>query len=84
MIVGQEARSAALNDATNVIYDNKRILGRTPDDPSIQQIRKNWPFDLQHDSVGRAKIALKDSSVNQTFYPEEISAILLEKMKMIA
>lgn len=67
----------------NTVYDAKRLIGRRFDDPVIQQDMKHWPFEVINDK-GKPKIRVKYKKETKTFYPEEISSMVLGKMKEIA
>ncbi|XP_023309979.1 heat shock cognate 71 kDa protein-like [Anoplophora glabripennis] len=68
---------------TNTVYDAKRLIGRRFDDPLVQQDIKHWPFDVINDK-GKPKIRVKYKNEMKTFYPEEISSMVLAKMKETA
>lgn len=67
----------------NTVYDAKRLIGRKFDDPVVQQDIKHWPFEVIDDK-GKPKIRVKYKNENKTFYAEEISSMILGKMKEIA
>ncbi|CAG0885554.1 unnamed protein product [Darwinula stevensoni] len=61
----------------------KRLIGRRFDDPSIQNDMKHWPFTVINDN-GKPKIEVKYKGEMKAFSPEEISSMMLEKLKEIA
>ncbi|CAG0889976.1 unnamed protein product [Darwinula stevensoni] len=61
----------------------KRLIGRKFDDPSIQHDLKHWPFTVFSDG-GKPKIRVAYKGETKTFYPEEISSMVLSKMKETA
>lgn len=63
--------------------DAKRLIGRRFDDPAIQADMKHWPFDVINDD-GKPKIRVEYKGEAKTFYPEEISSMVLTKMKETA
>ncbi|UYV74514.1 Hsc70-4 [Cordylochernes scorpioides] len=63
--------------------DAKRLIGRRFDDPSVQSDMKHWPFTVISDG-GKPKIQVEYKGENKTFYPEEVSSMVLTKMKEIA
>jgi len=67
----------------NTVFDAKRLIGRRYDDPSVQSDMKHWPFHITNDG-GKPKIRVEYKSENKTFFPEEISSMVLVKMKEIA
>jgi len=78
-IVGNTAKEELYSDPSNTIYDVKRLIGRKFDEELVQKRPKSWPFKLTSDN-NTLKIELykrKKSSV----YPQEVSAIILKKLK---
>ncbi|GJQ84477.1 hypothetical protein Trydic_g15677 [Trypoxylus dichotomus] len=67
----------------NTVFDAKRLIGRKYDDPKIQQDIKHWPFKVTND-CGKPKIQVEYKGEVKTFAPEEISSMVLIKMKEIA
>ena len=68
---------------TNTIFDAKRLIGRKHDDASVQSDMKHWPFDVvNHGGLPKLKVEYKNE--DKTFTPEEISAMILTKMKETA
>ena len=49
MLVGEDAKSLLGIKGTAVIYDAKRLIGRTCDDPNVLNDKKNWPFIVKSD-----------------------------------
>jgi len=67
----------------NTVFDAKRLIGRRFDDPSVQSDMKHWPFNLINEG-GKPKIRVDYKSETKMFFPEEISSMVLVKMKEIA
>jgi len=67
----------------NTVFDAKRLIGRRYDDPAVQSDMKHWPFNIINDG-GKPKIRVEYKSESKTFFPEEISSMVLVKMKEIA
>lgn len=65
----------------NTVYDVKRLLGRKYSDNLVQQDMKHYSFKLVPDSVDKPQIELEDGT---HYYPEQISAMVLECMKKTA
>jgi len=68
---------------TNTIFDAKRLIGRKFNDSNVQTDRKHWPFQVV-DSNGLPKLKVEYQSEEKTFTPEEISSMVLVKMKETA
>lgn len=83
-LVGDAAKNQAAMNPHNTIYDAKRLIGRKFDDPVVQQDMKLWPFDVIKGDQNKPKIKAQYQGEEKTFYPEEISAMVLGKMKQIA
>ncbi|XP_068743263.1 heat shock protein 70 A1-like [Montipora capricornis] len=82
-LIGDAAKNQASLNPSATIFDAKRLIGRKFDDPTVQSDRKNWPFQVINES-GKPKIRLKSKGSWKTFTPEEISAMVLTKMKETA
>jgi heat shock protein 1/8 len=67
----------------NSVFDAKRLIGRKFDDEKIQGDMKHWPFKVISDS-GKPKIEVEFKGENKRFAPEEISSMILSKMREIA
>jgi heat shock protein 1/8 len=83
-LVGDAAKSLAASNTSNTIFDAKRLIGRTFNDPVIQSDMKHWPFKVFEGPGGKPKIELDVKGETKQFTAEEISAFVLQKMKSIA
>uniref|UniRef100_A0AC35FZT0 Uncharacterized protein n=1 Tax=Panagrolaimus sp. PS1159 TaxID=55785 RepID=A0AC35FZT0_9BILA len=84
VVVGNEAKYAKPDKYKNRIYDTKRMIGKSFSDPALQKDKKTWPFKIVPDSQGRPKIHIENfKNEEHWFYPENISAFILRKMKEI-
>lgn len=63
--------------------DAKRLIGRRFDDGVVQSDMKHWPFNVINDNT-RPKVQVEYKGETKSFYPEEISSMVLTKMKEIA
>lgn len=63
--------------------DAKRLIGRRFDDPAVQSDMQHWPFTVINDN-GRPKIQVTYRGELKTFFPEEVSSMVLVKMREIA
>lgn len=82
-LIGDAAKNQVAMNPTNTIFDAKRLIGRRFDDASVQSDMKHWPFQVINDS-GRPKIRVEHKGERKTFYAEEISSMVLTKMKEVA
>lgn len=82
-LIGDAAKNQVAMNPSNTIFDAKRLIGRRFDDAAVQSDKKHWPFDVISDS-GRPKIRVEYKGETKTFYAEEISSMVLTKMKEIA
>lgn len=73
---------AAINPR-NTIFDAKRLIGRKFGDPTVQQDIKHWPFLVINDG-GKPKIQVEYKGQIKKLSPEEVSSMVLSKMKEIA
>lgn len=81
--VGEAAKSDATINYTNTIFDVKRLIGRKFNDTEVQADMKLLPYTIVNKS-GRPYIQVKDNNQTKDYAPEEISAMVLKKMKQIA
>lgn len=63
--------------------DAKRLIGRKFDDAVVQSDMKHWPFKVVNDST-KPKVEVEYKGEMKSFYPEEISSMVLTKMKEIS
>ena len=83
-IVGEAAKNQAIRNYKNTVYDAKRLIGRDFDDPEVQKDIKLWPFKVIKGDNNKPKIEVEYKGKTESFYPEEISACILSKLKQIA
>ena len=82
-LIGDAAKNQASLNPTNTVYDAKRLIGRRYTDAAVQHDMKLWPFKLV--SVdGKPNIQVEAMGSTKTYSPEEISAMILVKMKETA
>jgi heat shock protein 1/8 len=82
-LIGNAAKNQAPINPNNTIFHAKRLIGRKFYDQTVQDDMKHWPFKVIND-VGKLKILVKYKNETKLFTPEEISAMILAKMKEIA
>ncbi|KAJ8307402.1 hypothetical protein KUTeg_015486 [Tegillarca granosa] len=82
-LIGDAAKNQVAMNPTNTIFDAKRLIGRKFTDASVQSDMKHWPFTVIDDG-GKPKIKVEYKGETKTFYPEEVSSMVLNKMKETA
>ncbi|ENN76739.1 heat shock protein 68 [Dendroctonus ponderosae] len=82
-LLGDAAKNQVAMNPSNTVFDAKRLIGRKFDDPKIQQDIKHWPFKVVNDH-GKPKLQVEHKGETKTFAPEEISSMVLTKMKETA
>nr|QQY02552.1 heat shock cognate 71 kDa protein 1 [Cryptocotyle lingua] len=82
-LIGDAAKNQVAMNPTNTVFDAKRLIGRRFDDTSVQTDIKHWPFTVIDDKT-KPKIQVEFKGETKNFFPEEISAMVLTKMKEIA
>ncbi|KAI8607437.1 heat shock 70 kDa protein, partial [Chytriomyces sp. MP71] len=82
-LVGDAAKNQAPMNPTNTVFDAKRLVGRRFDEPDVQNDMKHFPFKLVS-KEGKPVIQVQVKGEQKKFTPEEISAMVLGKMKEIA
>jgi heat shock protein 5 len=82
-LVGDAAKNQFSANPENTVYDAKRFIGRKFDDKDIQKDMKGLPFKMVNKG-GRPSVEVKVKGEKRLFTPEEISAMVLGKMKETA
>ncbi|KAH8330483.1 hypothetical protein KR067_003928 [Drosophila pandora] len=82
-LIGDAAKNQVAMNAKNTVFDAKRLIGRKFDDKKIQEDLKHWPFKVVNDG-GKPKIEVEFKGQRKRFAPEEISSMVLIKMREIA
>jgi len=82
-LIGDAAKNQVALNPSNTVFDAKRLIGRRFEDAPVQADMKHWPFKVISDG-GKPKIQVDYKGESKTFFPEEISAMVLVKMKETA
>ncbi|KAF8319319.1 heat shock protein 70 [Clavulina sp. PMI_390] len=82
-LIGDAAKNQAAMNPTNTVFDAKRLIGRRFDDPDVKKDMTHWPFTVI-DKDGSPFIQVDYLNEQKTFSPQEISAMVLGKMKEIS
>ena len=84
-LIGDPAKAKVTANYANTVYDAKRLIGRRFDDPIVQEDIKHWPFKVvKCPKTGKPQICVKYLKETKYFYAEEISAMILSKLKQNA
>jgi len=83
-LIGQAAKNQCSRNPTNTIFDAKRLIGRKFSDPIVKADMKLWPFGVKEGSGGRPVIEVDFKGETRQFFPEEVSSMVLSKMKETA
>jgi len=83
-LIGQAAKNQCSRNPKNTIFDAKRLIGRKFSDPIVKADMKLWPFEVKSGSGGRPVIEVEFKGEKRQFFPEEVSSMVLSKMKETA
>jgi len=83
-LVGTAAKNQCSRNPENTVFDAKRLIGRKFNDSIVQADKKLWPFTVTEGSQGRPVIQVTFKNEQRQFFPEEISSMILQKMKETA
>merc|ERR1719228_1070372 len=78
------AKKAGSRNPKNTVFDAKRLIGRKFNDPVVQKDMEHWPFKVTEGPQGRPVISVTFKGEQKEFFAEEISAMVLQKMKQTA
>ncbi|KAF2719962.1 heat shock protein 70 [Polychaeton citri CBS 116435] len=82
-LIGEAAKNQAAMNPANTVFDVKRLIGRRFDDPTVKKDIESWPFKIVDDDTS-PKVQVEYLGETKTFSPQEISAMVLGKMKEVA
>merc|ERR1712002_1309016 len=82
-LIGDAAKNQVAMNPTNTVFDAKRLIGRKFDDATVTADRKHWPFEVVNEN-NKPKLKVEFKGEMKTFNPEEISSMVLTKMKETA
>ena len=84
-LVGDAAKNQITRNPTNTVFDAKRLIGRKYEDREVQEDIKLWPFKVIKDPKSdRPQIQITYQKQEKKFFAEEISAMVLQKLKQTA
>jgi len=76
-LIGDAAKNQVAMNPKNTVFDAKRLIGRQFSDATVQSDMQHWPFQVQQDPKNGECLVSVDG---KTFKPQEISAMVLQKM----
>lgn len=79
-LIGEAAKNQAALNPENTIFDIKRLIGRGYSDPEVQRDKKLYPYQIINRD-GKPYVQVKVKGEDKVFSPEEVSAMILTKMK---
>jgi len=82
-LIGDAAKNQAAQNPENTIFDAKRLIGRKWDDSDVKKDLRHFPFKLV-EKAGKPAIQVQIKESKKVFTPEEVSAMVLQKMKETA
>nr|P41753.1 RecName: Full=Heat shock 70 kDa protein [Achlya klebsiana]AAA17562.1 heat shock protein 70 [Achlya klebsiana] len=83
-LIGDAAKNQVAMNPANTVFDAKRLIGRKFNDPATQADIKHWPFKVTPGAGDKPQITVEFKGETKTFQPEEISSMVLIKMKEVA
>jgi len=82
-LIGDAAKNQVAMNPVNTVFDAKRLIGRKFDDKTVKDDMKHWPFKVVSDS-SKPKVVVEYMGETKSFFPEEISSMVLLRMKETA
>ncbi|XP_010476705.1 PREDICTED: heat shock 70 kDa protein 5 [Camelina sativa] len=83
-MIGDAAKNQVALNPQNTVFDAKRLIGRRFSDPSVQSDMVHWPFKVVSGPGDKPMIVVSYKNEEKQFSPEEISSMVLVKMKEVA
>ena len=84
-LVGDAAKNQITRNPKNTVFDAKRLIGRKYEDHEVQEDIKLWPFQvIKDEKTDRPQIVVTYQKQEKKFFAEEISAMVLQKLKQTA
>jgi len=83
-LIGDAAKNQVARNPENTVFDAKRLIGRKFQDPLVQADMKLWPFKVIAGPSDKPMIEVHFNGEDKKFHPEEISSMILVKMKETA
>jgi len=82
-LIGEASKNSASSNPKNTVYDAKRMIGRSFTDPAVQEEIKHFSYNVVNKN-NKPVIDVEYKNERKQFTPEEISSMILYKMKEVA
>src|SRR5690348_14043275 len=83
-LIGDAAKNQVAMNASNTVFDAKRLIGRKFSESAVQADMRHWPFAVRSGPQEKPLIEVQSKGEKKQFKAEEISSMVLMKMKEIA
>jgi L1 cell adhesion molecule like protein len=83
-LIGDAAKNQVAMNPHNTVFDAKRLIGRRFSESTVQSDMKHWPFKVEADKDDKPYIVVQYKGESKKFLPEEVSSMVLIKMKETA
>ncbi|KAJ0878678.1 putative Heat shock protein 70 family [Helianthus annuus] len=84
LLVGEGAKDQIARNPTNTLFDVKRLIGSRFHDPQVQKDMKSWPFKIIEGPAEKPTVVVELNGEEKKYAPEELSAMVLKKLKECA
>ena len=79
-LIGQLAKRQSITNAANTVYSTKRLIGRSIDDPEVQECMNTFPFEIVEGPHHDIRVKMRD----KLYSLPEISAMILSELRQVA
>ena len=83
-LIGDAAKNQMASNSKNTVFDVKRLIGRKFNDPVVKTVADHAPYSVSSDENGNIRICVEYKDEQKKYLPEEISSMVLLKMKQTA
>lgn len=83
-LIGTGAKNQIASNPKNTVFNAKRLIGRKFDDPVVKTVASHMSYSVSGDQNGKIKIGVEYKGEQKQYLPEEISAMVLTKMRQTA
>ncbi|KAJ0513120.1 putative Heat shock protein 70 family [Helianthus annuus] len=81
LLVGEGAKNQIARNPTNTVFDVKRLIGCRYHDPQVQKDMESWPFKVVEGPALKPTVVVELKGEEKKYAPEELSALVLKKLK---